>query len=233
MLRGSWLVFDIEMAHLLAKTLRVTPEFVLLQKNEWKKVDAALNNGSCDIAMSGHVISPGRTQSVDFSVSYLDVTVGFIVKDYRRDQFSSWEIVRDQGAMKIGIPTESRYYRTLVESLMSEATFVPLRSPREFFREQGGDFDAMIFTAEAGAAWTLIYPHYSVVVPLPNPLVIPLAYPMPAGEQDLVDFVNAWIKLKKKDKTIDVLFNHWILGQGANEKEPRWSVIRNVLHWID
>ena len=56
---------------------------------------------------------------------------------------------------------------------------------------------------------------------------------MPRGEPDLVDFVNTWIDLKKKDHTIDVLFEHWILGKDALQKGPRWSVIRDVLHWVE
>ena len=30
-----------------------------------------------------------------------------------------------------------------------------------------------------------------------------------------------------------VLYDYWILGIGAEPVQPRWSVIRNVLHWID
>ena len=29
------------------------------------------------------------------------------------------------------------------------------------------------------------------------------------------------------------LYDRWILGKDAEQKEPRWSVIRNVLHWVD
>ena len=35
------------------------------------------------------------------------------------------------------------------------------------------------------------------------------------------------------DGTIDALYGHWILGKYAVKREPRWSVIRNVLHWVD
>jgi hypothetical protein len=39
--------------------------------------------------------------------------------------------------------------------------------------------------------------------------------------------------LKRKDGTLDVLYRYWILGQNAAPQRPRWSVIRNVLHWVD
>jgi ABC-type amino acid transport substrate-binding protein len=60
-----------------------------------------------------------------------------------------------------------------------------------------------------------------------------MAYPVPRGERELLDFVNSWLDLRKKDTAIQKVFNHWILGQGAKEKKPRWSIIRDVLHWVD
>jgi hypothetical protein len=49
----------------------------------------------------------------------------------------------------------------------------------------------------------------------------------------MVDFVNTWLELKQADNTIDELFEHWILGKAAERKEPRWSVVRDVLGWMD
>ncbi len=72
-----------------------------------------------------------------------------------------------------------------------------------------------------------------MVVPLPDPLAVPMAYPMPRGEREMVDFVNTWIALKKKDNAFDKLFDHWILGKQIKTKKPRWSVIRNVLHLVE
>jgi hypothetical protein len=45
--------------------------------------------------------------------------------------------------------------------------------------------------------------------------------------------VDTWIELKKKDRTIARLYDYWILGRSAVEREPRWSIMRNVLHWVD
>ena len=225
--------FDIEMAHNLAKEMHVELEFVFMEKRVPKEVDDALNAGSCDIGMTGYVLRPDRTQRITFSNPYMEATVAFVVKDYRRESFKTWKSARSLGAIKIGIPTASRHYLSLAESLLPQATFVQIDSPREFFKNSVEELDAMIFLAESGSAWTVVYPRFNVVVPLPNPMVIPLAYPMPNDERELRDFVNAWIELEKKDKTIEALFKHWILGQGAEKHEPRWSVIRNVLHWVD
>jgi ABC-type amino acid transport substrate-binding protein len=70
------------------------------------------------------------------------------------------------------------------------------------------------------------------VVP-PPPVTIPLTYAAARGDQELVDYVNALIDLKKRDGTLKKLYDYWILGRFDTSKQPRWSVIRNVLHWVD
>ena len=73
----------------------------------------------------------------------------------------------------------------------------------------------------------------SVVVPGPDPIRVPLAYPIGKRDQPLAAFVNTWIALKRKDGTLDAAYKHWILGQDAAPRQPRWSIVRNVLHWME
>ena len=35
------------------------------------------------------------------------------------------------------------------------------------------------------------------------------------------------------DGTIDGLFDYWIMGKNAGPSGQRWSIIRDVLHWVD
>jgi ABC-type amino acid transport substrate-binding protein len=93
--------------------------------------------------------------------------------------------------------------------------------------------DAIALPAERGSAWTLIYPRYTVVVPEPSRIRLPLAYPMPRDDEAFAGLINMWIELKRKDGTIDALYQYWILGRNAEQARRRWSIIRDVLHWID
>jgi ABC-type amino acid transport substrate-binding protein len=224
---GTLVGFDIEMAHLLAKALDVSLEFVRIDR---EKVAVLLNDGYCDIVMSGVAITSVRLREMAFSLPYMDNTVGFIVKDHRRDEFKTLQSIQSLEAPRIGIPN-SPHFIAKVQKILPHVMLVPLNSPREFFKRQ--DLDAFIFTAEAGSAWTLIYPEYAVVVPQPESIKAPLAYPIAQNDQRMINFINAWIGLRMKDKTIEKLFDHWVLGHGADKKEPRWSIIRNVLHWVD
>ena len=226
---GKLVGFDIEMANLLARELGVTLEFVLIDK---QKMTEQLKAGYCDIIMSGVAITTNRAQEMAFTMPYMDNTMAFIVEDYRRDDFNSREAVQSLDAPRIGI-LNVPYYIDRVSDYLPRATLVPINSPRDFFRERGEDLDAFVFTAEGGSAWTLVYPKYTVAVPLPDTMAIPMAYPIARGDQKMLDFLNTWIVLKKKDDTIERIYDYWILGRGAKKKEPRWSVVRNVLHWVE
>lgn len=89
----------------------------------------------------------------------------------------------------------------------------------------------MAMPAESGSVLTLLFPKFTVVVPEPDIVKIPLAYPLARRDQDWAHFINTWIELKRRDGTIDALYGHWILGKQAAKRQPRWSIIRNVLHW--
>jgi ABC-type amino acid transport substrate-binding protein len=110
---------------------------------------------------------------------------------------------------------------------------VEIDSARRFFEAQPGEFDALLFSAEAGSAWTLIYPQYTVVVPKPRTVTAPMALGLPRNEPQLADHVETWLTLQREAGILDRLHSYWINGEGAESTEPRWSIIRNLPGWID
>jgi ABC-type amino acid transport substrate-binding protein len=101
--------------------------------------------------------------------------------------------------------------------------------------EQGmknGTWDAVVLPAERGSVMSLLHPKYTVVVPEPGVVKIPLAYPVARRDQEFAAFLNSWIELKRRDGTIETLYEHWILGKQSNRRAPRWSIMRNVLGWV-
>ena len=103
--------------------------------------------------------------------------------------------------------------------------------PIDFFKKNIPNLDAMLLTAEGGSAWTLLYPKYHTVVIKPQTHKIPLAYPIAGGDRVLADIINKWIYLAKDSPSFKRKYDYWIMGIGAEEKKPRWSVVRNVLGW--
>lgn len=227
---GDLVGFDIAMAHRLAKELGVNLEFIPV---ELEIMARQLKDDHFDIIMAGIVNTPHRLEEMNFSEAYLDVTIALVVKDHRRKEFATLERIKRINGLRIGIYGDERYFATELENRLPKAKVVDITSIPDFFEHNRDDVDALLFAAEPGAAWTLLYPDYSVVIPKPDIAALPLGYPIAKGDQEMVNFLNRWIDMKKKDKTIEKLYNYWILGQGSIEKKPRWSIIRNVLHWVD
>jgi ABC-type amino acid transport substrate-binding protein len=150
----------------------------------------------------------------------MDQTLAFIVQDHRREEFNSRERVKKLKGLRVGVPN-APYYADKVRQYLPEAELVVLETPRTFFTTEKESLDAFVYSAEAGSAWSLIYPAYTVAIPEPDILRAPMAYAVRRGDRELVDFLNVWIDLKRKDRRIADLYDYWILGGGAERNESR------------
>lgn len=223
--RGELVGFDVEMALQLAREFGVELELVPVER---RSLDRGLDPAVCDLLMSGAAVSADRAARVLFSSSYLDETIALVVLDHRRAAFASWRDIQAMPQLRIGIP-RSAYYEAALRRELPGAIVQPFDVSDAMFAPQNPPLDALVLTAERGSAYTLRHPEYSVVVPRPRPFKVPLAYAVAGRDQPLAAAVNAWIDLKRKDGTIEDLFDHWILGKDAAPQQRRWSVLDDVL----
>jgi Na+/H+-dicarboxylate symporter/ABC-type amino acid transport substrate-binding protein len=225
---GDLVGLDVELAHRLASELNVRLELVPLDREH---MEEQINAGVCDIAMSGVVVTTLRASRTLFSTSYVDETMALVVPDGLRNEFSSWDQLRLRPSLKLAIPDIPYYVQEIRERLPNVDLQVVHDLTPFFAATDRSGVDGLVFAAERGSAWTLMYPNLSVVIPEPDLVKLPLAYPIGQRDQAFATFVNTWIELKQKDGTLDRLYKYWILGLDAAPKQPRWSIIRNVLHW--
>jgi Na+/H+-dicarboxylate symporter/ABC-type amino acid transport substrate-binding protein len=223
--KGDLVGFDVEMALQLARDLDVELELVPADR---RLFDAGLDPSACDLVMSGTVITADRALSVRFSRPYLDETIAFVVADHRRAEFASWDDVRAARGLRVGVP-DADYYLKWARLELPDATIVTFGGAEDMFGKVMPPLDALMLTAERGSAYTLLHPEYSVVVPKPQPLRVPLAYIVAGRDDALASVVDTWIELKTKDGTIDELFAHWIQGRDAVPHHRRWSILDDVL----
>ncbi len=104
-------------------------------------------------------------------------------------------------------------------------------SPRAYFEAGGAGADALVWSAETGSAWTLLYPDFSVV-PIRPITQLSLAYAVALREAEVAEYLSRWLEVFKGTSVDERLYDHWILGKTATPKAPRWSVLRNVLGWV-
>jgi Na+/H+-dicarboxylate symporter len=225
---GDLVGFDVEMAHSLAEDLGVKLEFAPFR---FEVLGEMLRAGQIDIAMSCIASLPDRYAQVSFSRPYLDLGLALIVPDYQRRLFSDLEALREIEDLTIGL-VSSHYFVPRLRRLLPEAKIVYLEAAEDFFNGNNQGADALLLSAEEGAAYTYRYPRYAVSRTRGN-IRLPAAYAVPKGDIEMMEFVSNWIDLKRKDGTIDELYDYWMLGGASRPTEPRWSVIRNVLGWVD
>lgn len=226
--RGEVVGFDMDMLHALARDLGLGIELARVQGRE-QEADM-LSDGRLDITVGGAAVTPKRALKVAFSDSYTHHTAGFLLTDAQRGRFASVEVINEIDDLKLGI-VDSGYYKDEVQALFPNAKLIPIHKPRRFFTGQFPDIDAFVYSAEAGSAWSLVYPAYSVVVPKGLTLKAPVGLTLPLGQADYVRFINTWLQLKKDNGFRQQVYDYWILGENPKKVVPRWSIMSNVLGW--
>ncbi|MEP0202444.1 MAG: cation:dicarboxylase symporter family transporter [Halioglobus sp.] len=226
---GELVGFDVEMAHILAEDLGVDLEFVPFEFDGLKRM---LTSGQIDVAMSCIASLPDRYALASFSRPYLDLTLAFIVRDHERELFSQLDSLRAEKELTIAL-VSSHYFAPKINRLLPNANIVQLESAEDFFDGNGQGADALLLSAEEGSAYSYRYPRFAVAKLEQGSIRLPAGYAVPKGDIEMLEFISNWVDLKRKEGVIDALYDYWMLGGVAKAKEPRWSIVRNVLNWVE
>lgn len=223
---GSLAGYDIEMAHKLARSLDVDLTFVPFQ---YHTLIEDLQADRFDIGMSAITMTYERLREIDFTDSYLQLHIAFVVSDHQRRRFKSQELLLEYPALKIAAIQGSALIPKLREYL-PDAEMIEVES-RQIFFDDPDVADALLSTAEQGAAWTLRHPYYSVVIPEPSIGDDFLSYAIKRGDVEFLNFVNQWLVMNDQGEEAAQAYRYWILGQVPSLREPRWSIMRDLLGW--
>jgi hypothetical protein len=82
---------------------------------------------------------------------------------------------------------------------------------------------------------TLKHPFYDVAMfELNDSYRVLYAYPVAKNSiETFFLLLNYWIKMERDYGELDSKYSYWILGKNPEENEARWSVVRNVLRWVN
>jgi len=224
--------YDIYFAHRLAGDLGVSIEFIPAKRG---KVREYLDEGICDIVMSAFPMRVDDLGKMNFTRPYMEMKAAFIVKDYRKKEFQSRADMAAMSALRVAVtPANSPEDRRLLHGYLPNAKLVELDSIRDFF-SKADVADALLTTDKIGKAWALLCPEFGVAVPKPHLSVYDVAYPIPVAKGDYIflEYLNHWLTLQQTSGVVAQQFDYWILGKTPYRKTPRWSIIRNVLHWVN
>ena len=108
-------------------------------------------------------MTTSRAATMLFSNSYLDETLGFVVADHAREQFSSWASIRSRPATVIAVP-DVPYYIDKLRERLPRAELRVIHDVGPLFAAGAPGVDAVAMRRSADQR-DLLYPQFSVVVP--------------------------------------------------------------------
>ncbi|WP_394129112.1 cation:dicarboxylate symporter family transporter [Shewanella maritima] len=225
---GELVGFDTAMATQLAEDLQVEVEFIPFKKPD---LTTLLAMGHFDIAMSGLAMDIDQMDKLSYVDPVLKLNLAIAAKDHLVKQFSSTESILAMGEITLAYIEHDRRVKE-AQAQLPQIKFVKIDSYRQFFKQKGDKYHGLIISAEAGSAWTLFFPGYGISL-LETKMQYPVAYAVAQHNQTLLNYVNNWQKLRKVDGHQQQFFDYWMMGIGASEPQPRWSIIRDVLGWVD
>ncbi|MGS0727456.1 ABC transporter substrate-binding protein, partial [Shewanella sp. 0m-11] len=221
--------FDVELMKKLAQEMDLSIAFI---PYTFANVLEGINQGQFDIAISGLQMTTQRLELVGFTTPVLDLHYAFVVKDHRADEFKTDKLIQDAGKVRIA-SVGSYSIIPHLEEKFPNLEFETIQSDRMFFEDDGNTWDGLMISLEAGKTWTILYPEYTTLYNREEIKSFPASYAVALDNGSLQTFLNSWLELQKSSGFVDKLYGYWILGENAKPKQPRWSVIKDVLHWVD
>ncbi len=217
---------DVELMHRLAASLDVQLEFV---PYKYDTVVEQLNSGEIDLATGGLMMTTERLLHAGFTAPYQTATIGIVVKDHRRRTVARWDTPGNFQGMRLGVAHSD--VAAAARRHLPEANVILVDSVRSSFEATDNRLDGFLMSAEEGAAWTVLHPDYTVVVPEPA-LKRPVGLAVRLSDTAWLQFLNRWLDFERMDGSLDRLRAYWVHGHGIKQRTRRWCLLRNTFHWL-
>lgn len=220
--------YDIAFAYELAYDLGCKLELIPLTYNN---VISDIEGKKYDIAMSALTMNEKRLKNLSFTKSYLDSRLILVTEEKMRKRFSSMERIINNPDLKIAVLKGSSYEQ-IVHEFFPADNIIYLDRFEEFPLK--GKQAALLWEEQQALAWILKHRNYRIVIPSPAIGIDTLGYAINADSPKFLNYLNQWLELKTNQGFTEKQYDLWIKGKTeiAAPQEKRWSIVRDVLHWI-
>jgi proton glutamate symport protein len=217
--KGEPAGYDVAFAYQLAKDLDCKLMFVPLNLDQ---MGDQLSKGYYDIAMAAIVMNEERLLKMDFTHSYTEEYNVLVVPTALKSVF-----------LKEGTQTTRKIGGIGAYGVIAKRHFpnAPTKEVAGMEELLSGEVEAIVSAQIPAFIWCLSHPDY---VTLEFDLTLGkrfFAYSVRTGAFDWISFMNNWLELKKQTGFTEQQFKYWIQGESPFDKEPRWSILHNVLKW--
>lgn len=218
--------YDIAFVYALARSLNVDLELVPF--TDWSRLDADLVAGRFDLAVGGIFLTTERLRETTVSRAYRESPPALIARTGEAGRFLDGKALREDASLRIAVFSSDLMER-LARTLFPRAQIVVVPD----YESLPGDptIDAALWTLDQARAWASARPGFSAVVPRDFGTPFLMAYLMPPESREFAVLVDQWLELQKTNGFQEAMQTYWLEGRPGTTPGPRWSVLRDVLHW--
>jgi len=220
---GEVVGYDVAYAYQLAKDLDVKLEMVPIL---YDQLIEEVNSGYCDIVMSAIVMDEQRIVGMQFSSSYIEQANALVIPISKVDKYRTLAQIQKLPNLRIGALGA---YEEVVHSHFPDKTLI-VGEIAELYQNK---YDAYMWAELQAYIWCLTNPTYTTLTYQGEMGKKYFAYPMKRNAEQLVHFINEWLVLKQEQGFAYRQRQYWFLGKEYNPEVKRWSVLRDVLHWVE
>ena len=224
---GQLVGYDVAFMYRLAKDMDVRLEYVPMTL---RTMVPMLVSGEIDIAANGVFVTEERMRTATVSRPYLQTPPALLARSTATRELLSRKSIREQTGLKVAC-LDSPALLPLATALFPKKNVVLVRSYEDLLTD--ASLQVAVWSLLEARAFALAHPGFTAVVPedLGSPFLF--AYLMPPRADQLQAYMDHWIEMRQADGFAQKQYRYWMEGIPSERKERRWSILRNVLGWVD
>lgn len=202
---GELIGFEMDVARKIAADMGVRPEFKVY---DLKDIIPALQQGEIDVIAGGLAITPRRALQISFSRPLATSGVSVAVNAEKMRNVSSLDDL-DDGRVVINVVSDTL-------ALSVSRTFFPDAEVKIFKTAEEAEAELLAGHAHAYLAsepevnFLALQSDGRIYVPVAEPMMASSeALAVKRGEQELLNFLNAWVTAHQSDKWLAAARNYW------------------------
>ncbi len=202
---GELMGFEIDIGRKIAADMKVRAEFKVY---DWEKIIPALQQGEIDVIAAGMAITPGRALQVNFSEPFATSGISIATNTDKTKNVSALRHLNDE---RIVITVVAN---TLAHSVAQ--TFFENANIRAYPSSDLAEYDILNDRAHAYVAslpevnFLALRNSRKVDLPIAEPIMASSeGLAVKKGEQQLLNFLNAWVIARQTDKWLGTTHEYW------------------------
>ena len=203
--RGGHTGYDIDLGGKIAKDMGVRAEFKVY---EWKDIIPALEAGEVDMIAAGIVVTPQRALRINFTQPIAQSGAGMATNTFMTKDI---ENLQQLNHPDIVISTVTDTFSEGVARSIFDKAEIHTHANKDDAEKEILEGKSHAYISSLPAVQFLVINNSDAIdLPLNDPLVgWAEALAVKKGEQELLNFLNAWITARKADRWLTATRDYW------------------------